>query len=273
MTKWLALLLFVATNAFAYIPPSEFIIKNIVNKRSATLKSVRVKTHLEAMLGPAGAEKPAGARLTVTTYYSAVQDSLRAIVSDDSGKALYVMDRSGGLPMIDTVLFSPKTETVIETLRAKGIPIRTDDELAQMKDEPERRAAEVEFLARWKNTYAWVIGRRMPPTDHTEAQFWVEKDSFSPLRLLVPGAESGTWLDARFEAQRYTRGFAFPKAASVADNDGAIILHETLSDLVTNPTPSKTDEYYTLPRGYTEAGNIASSDVRALIQRYFETLR
>jgi hypothetical protein len=275
------------TDAAAHVPPSLFIVKTITNKRGATLKGVRLKSHLTAMMGPAGAEKPAGPRLVVTTTFNPQTSLLKTVVREENGPELYYRERGpGALPPEVAFLFDAKLADVVQSLRDKGIPVRTEDELLAMRDEDERRAAEVEFLSRWKGTVAWVIGRRgTSPTasggkssepSRLEPQLWVEKDSFVPLRLFIPGRiepgkPTGTWLDLRFEGgQRLLKGFVFPRLISLFDKDGNPILREELVDLSTvlpraEEAPPK--------QGFSDAGNEASSEVRALIERYFETLR
>ena len=281
--KFALLGLLVASPAFAYLPPSQFIVKNLVNKRSASLKSVRLKSHVTAMLGGPGSEKPAGAQLSVTTTYNVQSGALRVVVREEAGKDLYLLERAPGtLPSVDTFLFNPRLDEVIRVLRDRGIPIRTEDELQAMQDESERRASEVEYLSRWKGTYAWVIGRRtslpgeIKDNGRIEPQLWVEKDSFSPLRLVLqnPGIAGGSpnWVDLRFEALRYTRGFSFPKSITLAEKDGTILLREELSDIGINPPAPKGEETLKTP-GFTEAGNLASAETRALIQKFVETIR
>jgi hypothetical protein len=256
-------------SAFAYIPPSQFIVRNIVNKRK-DIKFVRVRSVVSTVEG----DKAGATRfVAVTTFNQA--GVLKSWALGDNNVPLYGLQRRGAtLPPVDSVLFESRIGDFVRSLRDSGIPIRTEDELRSMKDEDERRGAEVEHLERWKSIVAWVIGRKIPPDTHDLfPQFWVEKDTFYPMRLIfgLKGQDQGETADVRFDGQKNYRGFPFPRLVTVFGKDGVPWLRDEVIDIVVNP---KSDDVEELPQsGYTQAASLISPPLRDLIDKYYETVR
>src|SRR5690606_16708544 len=106
---------------------------------------------------------PTANRFTEVTTYHAATGTLRSWALGENGVRLYgVQRRAMTITPLSSLLLEPKLAEVVRSLRDAGIPIRTEDELRPMRDEDERRAAEVSYLARWRGTVAWVIGRKTP---------------------------------------------------------------------------------------------------------------
>jgi hypothetical protein len=258
---------FATASAHAYIPPSQFLIKQIVNKRK-DIKLIKIRSLVTTLEG----DKPGPIRFTAMTLFNVPAGSVKSWAVGDNGVRLYGIQRRGTiLPPIDSLLFDAKLGELIRSLRDVGIPIRTEDELRTMKDEDERRGAEVQHLERWKSTIAWVIGRKMPPDSHDlNPQLWIEKDSFVPLRL-VYAPKGGDWVDVRFESPRSSRGFQFPRLVTVFGKEGVPLLREEVIDVAVNPKADEIEE--AVENGYTEAGNTSPTATRELIDRYFGTVR
>jgi hypothetical protein len=144
-----------------------------------------------------------------------------------------------------------------------------------MKDEDERRGAEVEHLERWKGVVAWVIGRKIPPDTHDlSPQFWVEKDTFFPVRMISAikqGQEQGEMTDVRFEGQKNYRGFSFPRVTTVYGRDGIPWLRDEVIDVTVNPRADDIEE--AVEGGYTPAASTITSPLKDLIDRYYEAVR
>ncbi len=267
--------------AWAYIPPSGFILKSILGKR-ASVKGLRIRSTVNAM---------EGSRVTEISFkqvmvYDAQSRTLKSHAYDLNGHELYSIERKlpevftaqnaragEALPTVSSLLFDSHLESTAAVLRAAGIPIRTDAELLQMKDEDERRASEIQSLARLRNQVAWVMG---PGTkDLLWPQLWVEKDGFLPLRMIMKGEEGPT--DLRFEAYRFQGAYAYPGAitawkASKLDTDARQgVLREELIELSTTPDPKELRA--STSHGYTEAGNAADGATRDLIRRYYSIVR
>jgi hypothetical protein len=254
-----------STAALAYVPPSSFIIKSVASKHGG-FKGVKVRSIVTAMEG----EKPGTTRFKVVTYFNPQTGTLHAHAYDERGQKLYSVERrDDSATAADALLFWRDESKVAAALKARGIPIRTEDELLKMKDEDERRLSEQERLARWNSSIAWVIGA---PAEGSP-QLWIEKDSFLPLRLIAgprPESDSSDQVDLQFEGQRHYREFPFPRVV-VAVQKKQPLFRDEVQDvtLVLDANEFKNP----LTPGFTEAGNSASGSMRDLIQKYFEVLR
>jgi hypothetical protein len=264
------LLLFQGVSAFAYIPPSQFIIRNIVNKRK-DIKMVRVRSVVSTVEG----DKAGATRFTAITLFNQGGLVKSWAVGDNNVRLFGVQRRGAVLPASDSVLFESRLSDLVRSLRDSGVPIRTEDELRAMKDEDERRGAEVEHLERWKGSIAWVIGRKIPPDTHDlSAQFWVEKDTFYPVRLIFPvkqGPDHGEMADVRLEGQKNWRGFSFPRVVTVYGKDGVAWLRDEVIDVTVNPKADEIEE--AVEGGYTDAASTVTPLLKDLIDRYYETVR
>lgn len=257
-------------SAFAYIPPSQFIVRNIVNKRK-DIKSVRVRSVVSTVEG----DKAGSTRFVAVTTFGQ-SGVLKSWALGDNNVALFGIQRRGvTLPPVDSILFESRIGDFVRSLRDSGVPIRTEDELRTMKDEDERRGAEVEHLERWKGFVAWVIGRKTPPDSRDlSSQFWVEKDTFYPVRFISgikQGQDQGEMADVRFEGERNFHGFAFPRVVTVYGKDGVSWLRDEVIDIAVNP---KADDIEELAQGgYTEAASRITPPLRDLIDKYYEAVR
>src|SRR5690348_6083012 len=90
-------ILAVAALAQAYIPPSQFILRNITNKRK-DIRTIRVKSIVSVLEG----DKTMPTRFTAYALYTAAAESLKAWATGDNGVRLYGIQRRGTLlPPVD----------------------------------------------------------------------------------------------------------------------------------------------------------------------------
>lgn len=261
----LLLSLMLSASAWAYVPPSFFIVKSTAAKHGG-IKGVKIRSMVTVMDG----EKPGAVRFKAITHYNPNTASLHAYAYDERGQKLYAVERrEDSATGADALLFWRDENKMAAALKARGIPIRTEDEMTKMRDEDERRLSEVARLARWNSANAWVIGG----TESDSPQLWVEKDTFLPLRLIAaPRPESSTSeiVDLQFEGQRYYREFPYPRVV-VAVQGKRPLFRDEVQDVTITLDPA---EFRTgLTPGFTEAGSSAPSALRDLIQKYFEVLR
>lgn len=257
-----------AAPAWAYVPPSQYIVKTWVAKRSHA-KNLRIRTIATVMEG----EQPTSTKVRTTTTFNAQTRELVSWASDESDKRLYTVTRKqrllGGL---NALLLDPEVREVVHALRSARIPIRGEDELLALPDENARRAAEVTDFVRWKSGFAWVIG----DPKGWDAQFWIEKDTFLPARLVFQPKDYGSTVDVKFENYRFQQDFPYPRLVFVAGKESPIFLKDELVDVAVNvdaaqlkpPAGEKGPA-----NGYTDAGGGASGSVRELIKNYYEIIR
>lgn len=260
--------------ALAYVPPSAFLVKSLATKHVGP-KGVRVRSKLTLGAKPTegSASVAPEASIKVTTIYYSETGKVRSLVTDEAGQLLYSQehtlqpeDRNASSRVVPhALLFDSHLNRLTKVLVAFGLPIRSEAELLAMKDEEARRASEVLSLSRWNRVPTWVMGWDGKESSSSTPQLWMEKDSFVPIRLISGSHE------IRFEEYRQYGGFSYPRLISALE-DGKVIYHEGLTDLLLNPPELKDPKKLTTV-GFTEAGEAAPGLVRDLIRKCFESGR
>jgi hypothetical protein len=202
------------------------------------------------------AGKPTGLKFKTITVYNPLTHVMRSQALDDTGVELFGVEKAeNALPLSLIVLYDANSRVITHMLERADIPIRSEDE-------PEaKNADEPTALRRWNGSVAWVLG---PSAVQKEgAQFWVEKDTFLPVRLLVGDQ------DIQFTKYRYSQELPYPRSSSLANRAGATVLEEDVSELQVNPPVAV--EHTPIASGYTDAGN--SSPMKELIRKFYAGLR
>ena len=247
--------------SFAYIPPSQFITKTWVKKHSA-IKGLKFKSVVTGY----HRNKPTEVHFKETMVYDPHSLLLRRWALDDADKKLYFYERKlNSASVFSQVLMSHDLEKVMGALKEVGIPIQTEQELLAVKTEVERTQLEKESLLNWNGTIAWVIGA-LSDQESLKPQIWFEKDTFLPLRMIYSRSSDDPIYDFRLEGVRYLREFPYPKSITVWKNVD-IILNSQLSDFIGEIDNIRSGSM--LP-GFTEVGKNAPSNLRDLIQKYYE---
>lgn len=165
MTKLLALALFFFSPAAAqaYLPPAFYVYGSIAEQRAkAPAPSLQISISRPSAAGTEevlGSMNIAGWRPT-----------------------------GGGWPSL-SLLFTPESETLIQSVAAFGIPVAKETDLlraskeqvAAMKEPPKPfyKTDKRMKLKRFRQTYAWVH-------QENDRAVWIEKDSFLPLKIEGP---------------------------------------------------------------------------------------
>jgi hypothetical protein len=267
---FVTLLTLVPGVASAYIPPSEFIVKGVTQKRSA-LKSLRLRG---VVLGVGSDGALTGARFTEETLYDGLSGTIRSYALDEQNAELYRMERvinrdgsaRDSAQLVSSVLFETRAPLMVAQLRRWELPVKTEDELLSLADEAERRAAEKSFFGRQKLAgglqVSWVLGEK------SGNQLWIEKDTFLPSRILL---SSGAKVDVQLESYRVSREVPLPRLITVSEGREPV-LREEIQELTVNPT-ELADPRRGSALGFTEAGESADGDVRDLIRKYYKLVR
>jgi hypothetical protein len=253
--------------AQAYVPPSLFIVKTLAGKRTG-VRLVRIRSTVTAFDG----EKATAIHFKQSCWFDSSARTLKCKASDDQGKDLYQLVRKQGgespLLLSDLLLFDPDPASLTQALLSHGIPVKSEDELAKLQTEPERRAAEAVALVRFRRTPLWA----MAGDSKASSQLLIEKETFLPARFL--GDQRGTTVDLRFETYRFAKEYPFPRVISLVKEEGdldQVLIREELTDITTGAEAALPKAAF-VP-GYTEDGNRADSSVRELIQRYYQSIR
>jgi hypothetical protein len=269
----------------AYIPPASFLIKNMASKRSG-LKTLKTASTVSGF----DSGKPSGVHFKTVSFFSAVNQTWKSAAYDDAGNELFAIEKKAQeIPLSWSVLFEAGPRELSKALERAEIPVNEVREekpierpVSKRSPEPLPSGAVVlshsaadepipenTFLKRWNGAVAWVIGKP------TSAQFWIEKDSFLPVRLIVKDQ------DVQYSHYRYSQDLPFPRVISLSvagtgDKPGEMLFEENLNDSSVNTSANeKILDMGTLakdakPEGFfTDAGNSASSAVKDLIKKYY----
>ncbi|MBI2711688.1 MAG: hypothetical protein HYX41_02330 [Bdellovibrio sp.] len=258
----LAGVLFSFQDAYAYIPPSGFILKTWIGRHSAN-KLVRVRS--KVTLFKEG--KPTDLHFKETAFFGPSVSFFKGIAQDESGRKLQSLEKSAASASAFTQLvLGTDVNQVGLALKEKGIPIRLEQDLLTLLTEEERIKAEDESMSRWKNTIAWVVGQG--------AQVWFQKDGFQPLRLLMPSEGLGEEVEIQFDEIGTT--FYYPRVVTVLKKKSGEILFESRLIEISNISESAVPaSLFNQP--VTEPENLdAQKNFQALLifaKQYFDVLR
>lgn len=267
-----AIFILSAATAYAYVPPSQFIVKTIARKHSG-YKRIVAKT----LVTNWESGQPGSVRFREVTAYFPATGTLRSWATDENGKSLYETERKAReMSPSAEILFEPNTARLTDSLKAKGIAIQTEAELLPLPNEDERRLAEKTGLARWDKGIVWVVGLKNPQSEISRRSFstpqiWVEKDTFLPLRLIAAiQTDDSDISDLQLEGYRYFNEFPYPKLITwMKGKEPAFRAELTEINVDSGPDLSKK----AVAGGWTDAGNAASGAVRDLIRAYYSVLR
>lgn len=253
----IALGLLAASPVFAYIPPTDFLVRTLVKKHDLG-KGVRVKSTVSSMEN----ENSTSVRFKETTVYDPRTATLRSWATDDSGQVLYAVEKkTKDQTTLDAVLFESTTPRVFHALKGQGIDVQS---------------AEPATLARWRKSIAWVIGAR----DSSRGELWLEKDTFYPVRLIL----NEKAFDIELDGTRTYHEFPYPKvvtldkgvatAAASASPQGKVgrgILRAETNEVAVNieAQPPKNLSF----TGFTDAGQAAPDALKELIRQYYRVVR
>ena len=250
---------FLSGLAQAYLPPSDYVVKMVVKKHD-TIKAVRLKSTVSTADN--------SAHFIETTFFDAERGLLRSIAKDDTGQELFRMERKDlSESVVSEILFETRAPRLVQDLKQKGVPIVTESELQGMKDEAQRQNSETEFLGRFKTAVAWVIGKN----DKSSAQLWVEKDTFLPMKFVF-GPKVSAGGEVTMENFRFNREFPYPRLITYVRANAQPAFKVEATEVVVNPAEGS-DLRGMVGYGITEAGSASASNLKDLLQSYYELIR
>lgn len=239
-----AVLALSALPALAYIPPSQFIIRNVASKRTG-LKSVRI---VSEVLGFDSSGHPTGQKFRSVTTFNPGARLMKSQALDDAGKELFgVEKRAASLPLDLLVLFDPSARDLIAALKRAELRLPEDGE------------PDTVTLRRWDGSVAWVLGS----PEQKGPQLWIEKDTFLPVRVIAGDQ------DVQFTKYRYAQDLPYPRATTWSTHGGVRVLEEDVQEVQVNASAKA--EQAPIASGYTDLGN--SSPLKELIRKYYAGLR
>jgi hypothetical protein len=272
----LALLLSMTMSASAATLPAGYLLQTWVGKKSSgAVKTARIRSAVTEVVG----DKTTAAHFRVLTTVDWTKGLLRARAYDDAGKELYIHQRTVGAinapamsaepySLAAALLWDARVDHVKKLAKTLGLPVLTDKEPIE--------------VARWRGLYVWTIGWDRGTVD--SPQIWMEKDVFTPVRVLFRSEESNQLIEARLSTFRPYRDLVLPSSILLMSPSGRAyekpmdeeegFLREDLNEVVVNPESLEWSKESNSPaNGFTKAGAETDTAVHALIERYFETLR
>jgi len=253
------------SSAFAYIPPSNFIIKNIAAKHAILKSGVRVKTEVSSQI--AGKSE---VKFKAVLLFDPNSRTLRAWATDANDRKIYQLERkTDTFTLADILAFESRAGSIERSLKAAGVPVKTEEELLELPDETQRQQAELLSLSlkRYRGTQCWVIGRE----NEGDSALWIEKDSFFPLKLVLSKNADSNIAEVQLDSYRFQNGFAFVTGLTLVGRENTPLLREQTHDLIIG---SVSNEYKApVTSGFTEEGATAGDDVKELVNQYFKYVR
>jgi hypothetical protein len=246
-------------SSFAYIPPASFLIKNLAAKRKG-LKSLKISSNVVGF----DSGKPNGVHFKTVTIYEAANRSWRSSAYDDSGTELFsIQKRDGAIPLSSFVLFVSNPFELSEALGKAEIPVREAEAPQPKASDTPALPADNMTLKRWNGSIAWVIGSSDKPDS---PQFWIEKDSFLPVRLIAKEQ------DVQYAKYRYSQDLPYPRMISLSNKTGELQFEESLNDFTVNS--ASVDKLLiakdaTSEGSFTPAGDSSPSAMKDLIRKYY----
>lgn len=258
-------------SAWAYIPPSQFILKTWANKHSG-IKSLRIKTQVTAYDG----NKLTDVHFKELSIYYPDTQFLRSWALDDAERKLfYVEKKADAASPIVRLLMNKDWQGHLQMLKQRGIPVKSDQELLALRTEAERMKAENLTLGRWGGGIDWVMGGASAPAPVKNAvisdpQLWFEKDTFLPVRMIYANSGSSALNEVQMESYKFVQGFPYPRKITVLKKNEIAFIGQ-LTDLFVDSEKSASSSASS--SGFTDVGQSISSNLRSLISSYYEQLR
>lgn len=246
--KFALILFFSISTASAYVPPSGFLVNQLVKKHKS-LKSIRVKTRITG----------ASAQIREIGYFDVTTKTWKARFIDSNDREIYAFERKLGSTdsLASLLLFETSSSNLISALKNSGIPVLSEQELLALPGEPERRAAEKTSIGRLDRKIGWVIG-------DLSTALWILKDEFVPLKLLTAGSE------LRFEETKNTRDFPYARAISLYHGSEFVLKGEAMEVI---PNPDLADMRAIQTSGLPLIPSSIPNEERNLIEQWVQWVR
>lgn len=264
-----SVLLVLSSAAFAYVPPSFFLVRMLARKHvnidSGTFKS---KVTLYKRNGE---------------ILASLTESMSLTNSESANIKLYDMNgmeiarrtrklsasKSGEVsrPLTYDLTLSKDGTSIFDHLKALGLPVKTEAALYSEKDGTLPYKPEVAIsLSRLDRTTAIVLGDKAAKAD--SASIWFEKDSYLPLRAFIPAqGDPGSVSDQieyRLTGYQPHQNFLYPKVIQVVRNPGAVFAK--IETIEFKPGSIK----HTEESGHKED---IDSDLKEAVENYFKWVR
>ena len=269
----------------AYIPPSSFIVKNWVKSRKG-MKTIRIRTQVTKYSDM----EPTSVTFKETLYFNPATQAFESTAFDLGNQSLYSVTRKLDTAQLPSqVLLGSEVSPMSDALNEREIPIRkpkvyvpdpnpSASPIPSPSGEPvAEEFPEIESIARIGkkvNPVAWVIGTTDPLLETTKPQIWFEKDKFYPLKVIFQTHKDGELRQVEFEDFHIIGRLPFPRTTKVFDKSGKLLFVSQLTDILAAPREgSRLGNNASKAERFTPSGESSSSELRELIQLYYDVVR
>lgn len=208
-----AIALFVATPALAYLPPSFFILRQVARKQ-ADLKNIVIRSRITFTDGG-----------NATELLHVGEGRVAVLLKNEEGKTLASASRTmgeegGGLPLLYGLSLQRNSAALFSRLKAAGLPLKTEAQLYGEKDEsrPELpyKPETIVGLVQDGDRVLLVVSPDGKTTSAAPALV-VDKGSLLPVRALIR-ADGGESLEYRIDQHSVYQNSFYPRRIEVLKN-------------------------------------------------------
>jgi len=266
---FISLFLNLIGSASAYIPPSYFILENIVKPRE-NAQPIQIEMVVKAFEN----DQDAGIEFNEIIRYFPKEKIVLSQASESGKSEVFfqafrkILSGASKTPVTDFLLFSPDPQVLAWILKSYRVPI-VDPQMFDGKESLEaRRAKESLYLRKIEPAVlSWVIGSFAPPS----AQLWVRKDAFRVDRFVFDASMvGGENTEIRFDDYRVLGGSVFP-AKTALYISGTKVLEAQL--IRWEPFSGGAPKAKDIKAEFTESGMDAGSSVKELMRYYYRYIR
>ena len=267
-----SLLLLASSSVEAYIPPSRYIVKRIVQHRTS-LSTLWVKSRVTLFEDG----NPTGVFFDEMATMNLQTGLIRSRAFDSNGQELYARKRffrnaatgRSRSPIVNSLFFENNPSFLTSALVSWGVPVRSQGEAMTYSTPIERRSSERTFLKRWNGHFAWGIGQDL--SNPGRSQLWIRKDAFVPLRFLYPSSGGDVdQFEVNFDRFRYFKENPYPGLIRLLQG-GRLVAQVELVKFALNTDLSQYQKSIT--NGFSSAGSSSSSELRELIENFYQFIR
>jgi len=210
-----SLFLIFTSAAHAYVPPSFYVLRMLARKH-ASLDEGKFRHTVSVYRSNGEVDRVFRETLVLENSGRA---TIRIANEQGAEVALRVRGLGGDRPLPYDLLIVKDAASIFDHFKSLGFPLKTERELYSEKEgtlpyKPEETVS----YARFENKVAVVLGPESP--EDREAvkgpQLWVEKDSYLPLRVVLPSVSgiSGP-LEYRFSQYRVHKSLLYPNVTQI----------------------------------------------------------
>lgn len=250
--------------AEAFVPPSYEVIHQIVKKNNA-LESSRFM-HKVTFYNSSGEILKS---FREDFYFNQEQALIRIQNENGHWVASKVQNFQKNYSPLYDLLFSNKGAKAFSHLRALGLALRSEEENYQQSMEQFRESIFTPemnlFFKRYGSHIVEVI--RDSRWEEGDPELWVEKDSYFPLKLVLPSEPDGQMYEYRMEHFQPYETFFYPRLTHVLKDGNLWVTMETKEIKLSEPKAPE------IPGKAFDLSSDIDSDIQSHLNAYLKWIR